>query len=257
MAGAHTSGHHFGCPLAAGAVDVEVRHEAHEGAAHRVHQHAARLQPLADFRCRHAGAGHIENHDIGLDLVRDRDAVNPRQRLREKPRVLVVLAESRRMLLERNQSRRREHTGLAHAAAQPLAIESPARHRLGASDQQGPDRRAQTLRQAEHHCIGFRGNFVHRTVQMRRRVENPRAVQMHLEPALMRAVADLVEHFGRIHRAARQIVRVLEFDESRGRAMRAKWDGSQSRICRHVRMPLPVWIGRATQPENQAIIESS
>ena len=51
-----------------------------------------------------------------------RDSRNRRQTLRQEPRVGVIVGQPPRRLFERDQSRRRQHARLPHAAAQPLAI---------------------------------------------------------------------------------------------------------------------------------------
>ena len=76
------------------------------------------------------------------------------------------------------------------------------------------DRRAQPLRQAEHHRVGLGRQLVDRNAQRHRRIEDARAIEMHRQSGLVGAVADLVEDLRRSDRSARHVVRVLQRDQA-------------------------------------------
>ena len=66
----------------------------------------------------------------------------------------VVVGEPLDHRLERDDARGRDHAGLAHAAAEPAPLHAGLGDHVGRAAQQRADRRAQALRQAEHHGVG-------------------------------------------------------------------------------------------------------
>src|SRR3546814_1438406 len=67
------------------------------------------LQGVAERVGGHAGAGDVEEHDVGLDLLRvDLDARQVAQRLREQAGVGVILGEALDIVLERIDAGRSE-----------------------------------------------------------------------------------------------------------------------------------------------------
>src|SRR5260370_840256 len=73
-----------------------------------------------------------------------------------------------------------------------------------------PNRRAQPLGQAEHHRIHFSRHLRDVISQRRRRVKNPRPVQVHFQPRGMRMVADIFQLRRRIDRSSRHVARVFQ-----------------------------------------------
>ena len=89
----------------------------------------------------------------------DFDARDFRQTFGQKFRVGMILGQLLRALLQRDQSSRRQNSRLPHAAAERLAVDAGAIDQLSAAHQQRAHRRAQSLRQAEHHGVGLGGQL--------------------------------------------------------------------------------------------------
>ena len=71
------------------------------------------------FDCRAARAAEIEAHDIGAHPAgKKRDALDSCQPIRKSLGIFVVAGQFLGPLFERNKTRRRQHTGLPHSAAQ-------------------------------------------------------------------------------------------------------------------------------------------
>ena len=114
-------------------------------------------------------------------------------------------------LLECDQSRCRQHAGLPHPAAEPLAIEA----RRGRSPPQCPpaceptgahrpfDRQNITVSAPAASSFTF-------LPRQAAALKIARAVQMHLQPQFVGPVADFVRDLHRRDRSAGHVVRVLE-----------------------------------------------
>ncbi len=72
----------------------------------------------------------------------------------------MVEREARNVVLQRIQSGRRQHAGLAHAAAQHLARTMSASDELARPQQYGARRRAQPFAQARRNRVEARGRCV-------------------------------------------------------------------------------------------------
>ena len=134
-------------------------------------------------------------------------------------RVFVIAVQQLGRFFERHQPRSRQHARLAHPAAQQLAADARLVDKLARADQHRAHRRAQRLRQAEHHRIEFARDFRDASAQRRGRVENARAVQMHRNARRVRAIANILGNLGRIDGAAVHVVRVFQFDQAGLRAV--------------------------------------
>ena len=139
-----------------------------------------------------------------------------------------------------------------------LRYERAARRWLRGSHQHGANRRAQSLRQAEHHGIGVRGQFAHRAVQMAGGVEDARAVHVNLDAARRARCRRCL----RTHPADRPCrppcCACSRFRSAPvGAQCGAGWP-DRGRECRpSAGCRRRSGTGRTRQPENQAIIESS
>ena len=63
---------------------------------------------------------------------------------------------------------------------------------------------------AKHHRIEFARNLRDALPQRHRRVENPRAIEMHAQSCRVGALANIFGHRGGVHRAAVHVVRIFE-----------------------------------------------
>ena len=118
---------------------------------------------------------------------------NLRQAFGEKLGVGMILGQLLRTLLQGDEACRRQNPRLPHAAAERLAIDAAAIDQLCTAHQQRSYRRAQSLRQAEHHRIGFGSQLRDRNSERDGSIEHARAVEMHWQSRVVRLVANFVE----------------------------------------------------------------
>src|SRR6185312_10979961 len=114
--------------------------------------------------------------------------------------------------LERDQSRGRENSHLAHAAAETFAIEASAFNEVRGTRDDRSNRSAQRLRQAEHHGVGFGGDLANRLPGGGGSVEYARAIHMDGYARIMRPVADIVDDVLRVDAPAGHVVRILDLN---------------------------------------------
>ena len=119
------------------------------------------------------------------------------QRLRQHPRIGVVLVQTPWPLFQRNQPGRRQNARLPHSTAQRLAIEPRPVNQLCRAHQHRANRRAQPLRQAEHHRIEAARQRLHIHAQRGGGVEDARSIQMGRQLALFGARPYLFQHRNR------------------------------------------------------------
>ena len=105
------------------------------------------------------------------------------ERDREPPGPRVVVGQPVDHRLERDDARGGDHARLAHPAAEARPVFARRCDRVGGTAEQRPDRRRETLRQAEHHRVGLRREHRGRHAERDRRVPDARAVAVHREPA--------------------------------------------------------------------------
>ena len=99
----------------------------------------------------------------------------------DEPRVGVVLCEPRDIVLERIQTRRCDHAGLAHAPAETLA---PPPHLVDGSRvarNDGPDRRAEPLADADGDRVALVNELGGRDTERDGGVEQPCSVAVNAE----------------------------------------------------------------------------
>ena len=125
----------------------------------------------------------LHEHHVGvrpLDLKTGRA-----QSLRQQLGVGVVLGEPADVVLERIQPGRGDHAGLAHRAAEDFPVSKGFLHEVRTAEEKRPRRRAQAFRQADGNRIEALAEFLRRHTQLRRRVEDARAIEMRGQlPAL-------------------------------------------------------------------------
>ena len=94
----------------------------------------------------------MEEDDVGPKSAPrrlDREPVDLVDAVREPRRPIVVLAESRKLVVERVQGRAGEDARLPHAAPEHLAESAGPLDESGAPDQGAPDRCSQSLGEAD------------------------------------------------------------------------------------------------------------
>ena len=140
------------------------------------------------------GRGELDVADVDLDEVRldemrvDRRApVGPA--LGEPPRPGVVVGEALDVVLERVEAGRRDDPCLPHRAAEAVLLDPRARHQLGRAGDDGAERRAEALREAERDGVEAAPPMTAAATPERDgRVREPRAVEVDSEPELARRV---------------------------------------------------------------------
>ena len=124
---------------------------AEAAASDPVDEHAVVLELGHEIRGGQAMVGDIEDHNVGLDMLR-RDAYgrNLLQCSREFFGMVMIVLESGDMMLERIDAGGREDAGLAHSPAVHAAEAPRTFNQLGvAGGQQRAGRRPETLGEAE------------------------------------------------------------------------------------------------------------
>ncbi len=119
----------------------------------------------------------MREHHVGR-LRLHPDLVDLRETVREMLCVRVVFGEPLDVVFERIEARRREHAGLAHAAAQHLARAARAFDERLAAHEHRSDRRPQSFRKADRDRIERCAERRHRFARRDRRIADARAVQM-------------------------------------------------------------------------------
>ena len=127
--------------------------------------------------------------------------------------VLVVAMQSFRRFFQSDQAGGSENSDLAHSAAEQLPADVGFLDEVARAEKQRADGSAETFREAEHHRIEFAREVGDAAAERDRRVEDSRAVEMHLKVRGVRVVADVVGNFLRIDGAAMHVVRIFERDE--------------------------------------------
>src|SRR5256886_4378626 len=153
---------------------------------------------------------HVRFHPRQIDV----DAGQPAQAFGEAAGVAMVLGEALDHLIERDQAGRGHHSGLAHPAAQHLAHSPRALDERTRPRQHGTDRRAEPLRETEHHGIDGIGEPADVDPLRHGGIEDSGAVQMHGKASL---VGDLAQGGGLRRAEARSalaIVGVLEAEKA-------------------------------------------
>ena len=192
---------------------------------HRIQRRILRPNPvpvqrLAQLHRRLPNSRAIKNHDVAPHLRRiNLQPANLRNPLRQPSRILVIDVQPPRRFLQRNQPRRRDHPRLPHPASKHLPVHASLFNKRARPHNHRTHRRAQALRQAEHHRIHLARHRRHFFPQRRRRIKNPRPVQMHLQPSFVSAVANLIYLRRRIHRPAPHVDRVLQANQRRLRVV--------------------------------------
>src|SRR6266404_1074595 len=197
-----------------------MRHHPHRIHCRILRPDAVRMQRIANLHRRLSRFRAVKDHNVRPHFLRiDTQPGNSRNAFRQPLRIFMIDMQSLRRLLQRNQSRRCDHSGLPHPAAEHLPVNPrPFNKRFAARDHR-THRRAQSLRQAKHHRIYLPHHLRDIFSQRRRRIENPRAVQVHLQFHRMRVVANLFHLRRRINSSAPHVHRILQADQRRLRVV--------------------------------------
>ena len=131
----------------------------------------------------------------------------------------VILRQLPHMMLQRIHSRRGEHTGLPHAAAQGLAPTPRLLDEIPRAQQHRSGRSAETFRQAHGYGVeaGHRGGWI--DLQFHDGIENACSVQMGAQGMSVRKVRDLLQVRRLQHPSADGVF-------SASKRVRAKWISS-------------------------------
>ena len=131
----------------------------------------------------------------------------------------MVVGEPVDHVLERVDAGRGDDAGLAHAAAEHLAVAPRLGDELLRAAEHGADRAAQALREAERDRVAVRREAGDRDAELHGGVEDARAVDVHGQAVLVGDVADGGEVFFVEDGAAGAVVRVLDADEAGARVV--------------------------------------
>ncbi len=157
---------------------------------------------------------------------------------RQPPRALVVVGEPLDVVVERVERRRGHDPRLAHRAAEAELLHPGALDQLGRAGEDGAERTAEPLREADRDRVGEAAVRGGRHAARDRRVEEPRAVEVHGEPELSRACRHRDQLVERPDLPPRAAVRVLHHEQlgrlqrrvgGRDRALDLlRWSGARS-----------------------------
>ena len=130
----------------------------------------------------------------------DHKTRNLRHTLRQPLRVFMIDMQSRRRLLQRNQPCRRDHARLPHPAAEHLPIDARLLDKFLRTRQSStPPARPVPSTSKTSPSPRFRVIVATLLTKRRRRIKNPRSIQMHLQPNLVRMLANFIHLRRRIH----------------------------------------------------------
>ena len=109
----------------------------------------------------------------------------------------MILPKPLRTFFERDEAGRGKHARLPHAAAQHFANRTTPFDEVAAADNHGSHWRAQPFAQAELHRVHVARHRRHTFAQVCCGIEDASAVEMHMNPLFVRALADLVDDVSR------------------------------------------------------------
>ena len=186
--------------------------------------HAVRMKRVAQLHRRFSCLRAIKDHNVRADFLRiDTKPRNFRDSFRQPFGIFVIDVQPRGRLLQRDQARGCDHPRLPHAAAEHFPVDACLLHERLRPRNHRSHRRAQPLRQTKHHRIHFSRHHRYVVPQRGRRVKNPRPIQMHLQPHLMRTIANLFHQRRRINRPASHVVRIFQAHQCRLRIVINLW----------------------------------
>ena len=165
----------------------------------------------------HVGPRQVEPRGVDLDEVRldpvelDRDARRV-PALGEPPGPLVVDGEPLDVVVEGVERGGGDHAGLAHRTAEEELLPPGDLHQVGGAGEHRPERAAEPLREAQRDGVDPRADRCGGHAERDGGVHQPRAVQVHAEPAGPGGGDDGVELVERPHAAAGDVVGVLEHE---------------------------------------------
>lgn len=163
-----------------------------------------------------------KDDDVGLHPLQvDFNPLNVRQALGKKPGVFVVFMEAVYHRLERHDAGGRNHPRLAHPPSQELPESPGPVDEIVAADDERADRGRQAFREAEHDRIRPSSVFRRRDPCRRRRIENPRPVEVYANAGTMRDIKDLLDERQGIDGPTPPVRRAFQADQRGPGAVKA------------------------------------
>ena len=132
----------------------------------------------------------------------------------EAARIRVVVREALDVVVEGIESRRGHDSCLTHGATEEMLEAPRLRHPLPRAGDEGPERAAEALREAERHGVGLAPVRRRRCPARHDRVHEPGAVEVDDEPVPARLRGDRRDLLERPHAPARAVVRVLHAQDA-------------------------------------------
>lgn len=125
--GGEDASQHGGSALSLSSVHVQMSYAAERARAHRADQHVLLAHPRRKLR---RGCLRVERDDVrGHGGTAQGRAGTPANRFGDDPRILVILSQPRKVVIEGVETGRGDDSRLAHAAAETLAPPSDQLHR--------------------------------------------------------------------------------------------------------------------------------
>jgi len=177
--------------------------------------HASLFEALEEFFVRKSPIRQIDVENVRADTVGLRGkAANPGDAFRQAACVPVVLRESIDHPFQRNDSRGRDDSGLAHSASKHLPDPAGPSDEFPASADHGSDRRGEPLREADVHRVGPARQFANVHTQCDGGVEDPGAVEVNGDPPFLCSGHDGRGVFGGEGGAVAAVVRVFQTNQT-------------------------------------------
>ena len=173
------------------------------------------VHPLERLGLRETERLEVDLNEVRLDLFGVDRQPGRGEALAEPAGAGVVVGEPVDVVLQRVDTRRGHDAGLAHRPPEHVLETAGPKHQLGGAGDDGAERAAEALRQADRHRVGALGDPRSGNAERDRCVEEPRAVEVEPEAELAAAVDHGVELLERPDAAAGAVVGVLDRDDSR------------------------------------------
>ena len=131
----------------------------------------------------------------------------------------MVVGKPIDVVLERVDARSRDDPGLPHRAAEAMLLDARLRHQLVRAGDHGPERTAETLREAERHRVEEPAEPRSGNAGCDRCVRQPRPVEMGSETELTRGLGNSLELLEWPDRPTGAVVSVLDGNHGSSRRM--------------------------------------
>ena len=179
-------------------------------------------QPRDQLGRGHAGAGGVEEHEVGLRLLHGHARHLP-QAARQGLGVAVVVGQAVHVVVEGMEARRGADAGLAHAAAEALLPAPGLVDEGGTAGQRGPERRAEALGEVDPDRIERRGHVLGGNTRGHAGVHQAGAVHVRGPALAARHRRHGVELRQRPHRAAADVGGLLHLQQALRRRIARAW----------------------------------